>query len=127
MKIYQAKLILKLDRKTNKVSVVSVLIRGENSKDNDDTVGSLPYNVVVDLNDYEYITFTTTKYIVTNEDGTYSNNWKHENLDALQLKTKDIKFELEDFKKKKEYYAAFMIWDIYGNVSYSNLVKINKK
>ena len=127
LKIYQAKLILKLDRKTNKVSVVSVLIRGENSKNNDDTVGSLPYNVVVDLNDYEYITFTTTKYIVTNEDGTYSNNWKHENLDAIQLKTKDIKFELEDFKKKKEYYAAFMIWDIYGNVSYSNLVKINKK
>jgi len=92
-------------------------------KTSDDANTSL-YNVAINLEDYGCIGFITTLWNILDENGNVINNWSQEVIGMVQLNVKDMEFKLEDFTNSKDIYAAFVIYDVYGNSSYSKLIKM---
>ena len=123
LNITGGKMYLKLDKETNKVSIDKVLIGNKSEKDNKNGIStSIDYITVVNLEDYKYVSFTFTTTKIPEEieslklfDGVIS---------FIQVETKAFTFELENYTNNKEYYALFQIDDIYGNRTYSDLMKL---
>ena len=117
-KITSAKINLMLDKKTNEIKILNAFM-----KTSDDANTSL-YNVAINLEDYGCIGFITTLWNILDENGNVINNWSQEVIGMVQLNVKDMEFKLEDFTNSKDIYAAFVIYDVYGNSSYSKLIKM---
>ena len=107
-----------LDKKTNKVNLVNILLR--------DTKKNLPTKVSLSLNDYTTAAFASTKYKILDSKGNYIENWESTGVaQGLELKIKDVKFEVDDLNDGYDYYAIFKIYDVNNNNYYSKLVKMN--
>ena len=76
---------------------------------------------MVDINDYKYISFPHTQYIIEDKD----NINPELNPATLQAEISKLKFKVASYSNKKEYYAVFKVNDIYGNSVNSDLIKIN--
>ena len=76
---------------------------------------------ILDINNYEVLDMVRSEYVITDENGNYTENWDNEGIITLiKINVNNLKFEkasLED----EDYYCVFKITDIYGNYYYSNL------
>ena len=120
----QAIMNLAYDKKTKKIDIVAVLY----------DEGELANTAVVDLSKYDDILFSVSSgWSILDEDGNYVGPQDNENggvkgdgiITGWEDKPENIEFELESFDDDYDYYCVFKINDVYNNVSYSKLVKMN--
>ena len=117
-KLYSVLGTFVMDKKTNQVNLVNILLR--------DTEKHLPTKVVLSLNDYDSAAFASSKYKIIDEKGNYIENWESNGIvEGLELKTNEIRFEVADLNDGYDYYAIFKIYDVNNNYYYSKLVKMN--
>ena len=129
-KIQKAKMSLILDKKTNEITIGKVSVQPKNysSTDSETSDGSAPepYNVQVDINDYDAIVFGSTSFNMFDENGKYTSDWDSDGtFKGFELKPEELSFKLDDFSSEEEYYAVFAIYDTYNNVYFSDKVKMN--
>ena len=123
-KMELGKMNLVYDKETRKIDVINVLYSGE-----DNMVSS----AVADLSQYDSIAFSLSSgWDILDADGNYvgpqiiDGKIKGDGvITGWEEKPGNYTFELEKFEDGYDYYCAFIITDIYGNVSYSKLVKMN--
>ena len=113
----RATLSLLLDKKTNKVSISGILLSSENG---------IPGRVMVDLKEYTHVIFASSSYHITNEDGTYNEEWESDGIiKGVEVGTdEEIEFGLKDYNDGYDYYCVFRIFDINNNMYYSKLIKM---
>ena len=83
---------------------------------------------VLDLKDWKIFSFLTNGYEILDKDGKYITDWpKNKVLTGWEVSIEDLEFESAslDLTGAAEYYGIFEVYDVYGNGSYSNLIKIN--
>ena len=120
----QALLTLKLDKKTNKVSVVS-LLKSQQEVESEEFAAKTPYNIPVNLKDYTHIAFTHGNYKILDENGNYNSNWEWDkSVHGLEAPVDGLNFSVYDYSDDFDYYAVFVIVDTKNNSYYSNLVKM---
>ena len=111
-----ASLGLRLDKKTNKITMTDVKLT---SKDN------IINSTIVNLKNYTTIAFANSSYKILDENGNYNVDWQGTGvLHGVEFDIDEFEFELYDYKDKSDYYSVFYIYDIYGNVHYSKLVNM---
>ncbi len=111
-----ANLDLRLDKKTNKITMTDVKLT---SKDN------IINSTIVNLKNYTTIAFANSSYKILDENGNYNVDWQGTGvLHGVEFDIDEFEFELYDYKDKSDYYSVFYIYDIYGNVHYSKLVNM---
>lgn len=82
----------------------------------------------IKLDDYSLVEIVTQSYKITKDDNTFDPNYLQNGNKIYTGKifpTNSFKYILEDFNSKYDYYGVFSIEDIYGNTTYSELVKMN--
>jgi len=109
---------LRLDKNTNEVKFVKAIV---------DSDEALVNPVVADLNDYDTIAFSSSAWDVMNEDGSFNQNFTTGSvIMGYEADAKTAEFKTQDnFEDGYDYYCVFRIYDVYGNRSYSNFVKLN--
>ena len=107
------------DKELQKISVLGAFAYPE---END----KLTKNLAVNIHDYEAIAFSLSKsYQLFDENGNYiGTEIKSEFMDGFETEIDNFQFELETFDDDSDYYVIFYLYDIYGNTTISNLVKI---
>ena len=83
---------------------------------------------LLNLEDWEYFSWLTSGYRILDDDGNYMENWPSNKIvTGWDVFVKDLDFESAnlDLDGEDDYYGIFQVFDIYGNYSYSNLIKIN--
>ena len=120
-KVDSVEMSLILDKKTQKVSVGSVVL-------NED--GDLPNSVAVDLNDYQYISFGSSSRKLLDENGNVDMDLYLESsngiYEGVELTIDELdNFKLAEFGTENDYYCVFRIYDVNNNVYYSKLIKMN--
>ena len=115
-KMETATISLLLDKKTNKVSISSVLLSATND---------LPGRTMVDLNNYTNVIFASSSYNISNADGTYNENWESNGIiEGIEVDVGDFEFDLQNYNDDYDYYCVFRIFDVNNNSYYSKLVKM---
>lgn len=115
-KIDSVQLFMTYDKKTNDIFISKALLNDANK----DT----PNTIVVDINDYSHITFSSSKYRVFNDNGLYTNDWVSNGVvEGLELEIDEFSFELQEFDEE-DYYAIFIIYDTNNQLYYSDIVKM---
>nr|MCR5788135.1 hypothetical protein [Bacilli bacterium] len=80
---------------------------------------------VLGKDDFTSLDFPYSSYNILDENGNYKENWdKNKTLLIFEVKQNGFKLERESLDKNKEYYIVFRITDVYGNVSYTKLLKM---
>lgn len=93
-----------------------------------------PEGTVLDLKNYGILDITISDYYITDSSGNYNDNWEGDGSVymfeiSLDENTHDLNGE-GVFKKVKledqdyEYYVLFKVFDVYGNSTYSELMKL---
>lgn len=83
---------------------------------------------LLNLEDWEYFSWLTSGYRILDDNGNYMESWPgNKIITGWDVYVKDLDFESAnlDLNGEDEYYGIFQVFDIYGNYSYSNLIKIN--
>lgn len=81
--------------------------------------------ILLDDGDYTSITFPYSSYNILDAAGNYKENWdKNVTVTAFEVKSKEFTIEKTSLDANKEYYIVFKITDVYGNSSYTNLLKM---
>ena len=126
--IQTAKMDIYLNKKDGKVTIGSVFVQPQNTKNkttDSKSIVSEPYNVAVDYTKYSDIIFNTTGYKILDSKGNYIENWdSNGKFTGFEAKTKDINLQITNLNNKNDYYAVFKIWDVNNKVYYSKLVKM---
>lgn len=111
-----ASMALVLNKKTGKVTM------GEVKKNNKDGIYD---SSIVDLNKYTNIVVASSSYKILDDKGNYINDWQSNGIiKGLEVKVKNISFELQNYDDNYEYYAIFKILDTHNNEYYTKLVKM---
>ena len=114
------------DKETQKVEILGTIY---DSKDEE-----LVNNSFVDMSKYTSVAFSASSgWKILDDEGNYIGPQINPNggvvgdgvITGFEEAPGKFKFELEDFADDYEYYAVFIITDIYGNKSYTKLVKMN--
>lgn len=119
-KLDTAKITIIYDKKNKEVKITNAILLNKNE--------DLPSNVVVDINEYQWIEFTNSKYKITDEKGNYlePDNWINNGIiEGIGVNPGYYKFELENFDDNNDYYCVFIIRDTGNNIYYSKLIKMN--
>ena len=133
-------MILRYGQKHSDVAVATIRIDSSNptgyikslivnDKDTSETNKKMYFSEeAIKLEDYSLIEIETQSYKITTEDNKFDPNYLkngNKKYTGKIFPTNAYKFILEDFNSKYDYYGVFQIEDIYGNITYSNLVKMN--
>ena len=111
------------DKETKKIDVISAVYK-ENGKAS---------TAIIDFSYYDSVAFSISSgWTILDEEGNYIGTRYDENgqiigngvITGWEEKPGQYAFTLDNFEDNLEYYCVFEIYDIYGNVSYSKLVKM---
>ncbi len=106
------------DKQKGTIQIGSVILRSDDELK--------PNSVAVDLKDYQVLAFVNSKYKILDENGNYKEDWEGNGIiEGFEEKVDKFHFELQDFGDDSDYYCVFVIRDIYNQVYYSKLVKMN--
>lgn len=106
---------LHLKVKDNKV-YESEIIESEKGKEG---------GILLDPKDYDTLMFEHTKWNVLDANGNYSGPKRTDSMSVWEYKTNNgYELSLSSLDDKDNYYCVFQIYDVKGNVYYSNLEKI---
>ena len=84
-----------------------------------------PGNIIVDVKDYDSISFTNEMYKVIDEKNNLNDNWEFTSTKLEDsYKVQDFKLKMNDFDKDASYYCIFKVTDVFNNIGYSKLIKI---
>lgn len=105
---------------------VNVYFTVKNNKPKISQYITIKDGIIVNIEDYDRVDFTNTKYQIIDENGNYMETWKRdENLDIFEVSAdENYKLSLSTLDDG-EYYCVFKIVDIYGDSHYSKLSSIN--
>lgn len=93
-------------------------------KISDDDSGTSAY--VIDIDDYSTIDFFNSRYKILDSKGNYTDDWDNDGVSTLlELKLDDVELVSSSLDDEAEYYCVFKIWDVYGNYTYSKLIKVS--
>lgn len=120
-KMDSAEITFQLNRKTKEVSIVSVILQED---------GDLPNTIAVNLADYTHLVIGMSSYNIYDEEGNYdpTNMFNRSNgiYEGVEIKIDELEnIQVASFDDENDYYCIFRIYDIYNNVYYSDLVKMN--
>lgn len=119
----RANINLLYDKKTKKIGVLNVMYADEGRAD----------TAVVDLSKYDNVEFSLASgWDILDANGHYVGPQTDANgkvkgdgiMTGWEEKVGNYKFELEKFEENREYYGVFAIKDVYGNITYSDLIKM---
>ncbi len=117
---------IRIDSSHPKGYIKSLII---NDKDTSETNKKMYFSEeAIKIDDYSLIETVTQSYKITTDDNKFDPNYLkngNKKYTGKVFPTNAYKFILEDFNSKYDYYGVFQIEDIYGNITYSNLVKMN--
>lgn len=83
------------------------------------------YNVLVDINKYDTASFLASAYEIKTVDGHYSGNLDNKGIiRGYEEKTDKLDFVNASLQDGEEYVCVFKVQDIYGNVFYSDIIKL---
>ena len=97
---------------------------------------STPEGTILNLEDFGILDISNSSYKILDENGKYKEDWEKNSVltlyeISLDEKTTSLngsgilkKGSLEDVDS--EYYAIFKVFDVYGNSTYSELMKLEK-
>ncbi len=122
-KFDNARINLILDKETNKIEVISTIYSDEEH----------PSSEIVNISDYDSVAFSASSgWTILDDEGNYVGpiveNGKVKGngiITGFEEKPGQYKFDLAQFDEEYDYYCVFILTDIYGNKSYSKLVKMN--
>ncbi len=81
---------------------------------------------IINPDEYKTIDFIAAGYNILDSNGNYTDEWDNNGqTNIYELDIKNIALKRASLDDNEEYYCIFKIWDIYGNVYYSNLLNIN--
>jgi len=120
-KIENIELSLILDKTTKKITVGNAIVN--NSVD-------LPNTVVVNLDEWQYISFGATSRKLVDENGNVDmdlyQNSSNGVYEGVQITIDELaNFKLTNFNDGNGYYCTFKIYDVDNNYYYSKLIKMN--
>ena len=111
------------DKESKKIDVISAVYKEDGKAS----------TAIIDFSYYDSVAFSLSSgWDILDENGNYIGTTYDENgqirgngiITGWEEKPGQYAFTLDNFEDKLEYYCVFEIYDIYGNVSYSKLVKM---
>lgn len=108
---------LRIDYKDNKPYIAGAVVKDE----------KVPSGRTVKLEDYTTMDISNFRYKVLDENGKYTGDWEGDPTKYLFELSLDSDYELKNVSLGDgDYYCVFIVYDIYGNYFYSNLMSINE-
>ena len=115
---YMNSVTLMISNDSNNPSVFAAKLKSKNERID---------GTLLDLNDFDKVEMWNGTYKILDDNGNYTDEWESapsvsgysDNLSELELKNSGL-------DKGDNYYGLFILNDIYGNTSYSKLIKVGE-